>query len=206
MIRLSLEMNKDHFSAGQFKSSLERNVSVIPEHYLKVITPMVYASRGYLEQGAFLQPMAFIGHFASRLTLPVMLDKDPYQAERQVAEAICLLPDDHAADFVFVLMEILCLRPEKAHRFESIMAKHGSLAHCPVSWRNDVVSFSLQTRHSVWNAHAPIKPKGLSKKKRTIDIPEFRLITDSKGRFVDLLPNAEPVNEGRTPVGQDGSC
>ncbi len=52
----------------------------------------------------------------------------------------------------------------------------------------DVVSMSLETRHGVWMAEVPIKPKGISKKKRTIGTPEFRHYTEFEGRFVNLLP------------------
>jgi hypothetical protein len=37
----------------------------------------------------------------------------------------------------------------------------------------------------------PVKPKGLSKKKRTIGALEFRHYTEVEGRFVDLLPVKE---------------
>ena len=47
---------------------------------------------------------------------------------------------------------------------------------------------SLETRHGVWMAQVPIKPKGISKKKRTMGTPEFQLFTEAQGRFVDLLP------------------
>jgi len=35
------------------------------------------------------------------------------------------------------------------------------------------------------------KPKGHSKKKRTIGQPDFRFFTEAKGRFVDLLPEKD---------------
>ena len=47
---------------------------------------------------------------------------------------------------------------------------------------------ALETRHGVWMAEVPIKPKGVSKKKRTIGQPEFRHFTEVQGRFVNLLP------------------
>ena len=48
---------------------------------------------------------------------------------------------------------------------------------------------ALETRHGVWMAEVPIKPKGISKKKRTIGTPEFRHFTEFEGRFVNLLPD-----------------
>ena len=50
---------------------------------------------------------------------------------------------------------------------------------------------ALETRHGVWMAEVPIKPKGISKKKRTFGTPEFRLYTEFKGRFVNLLPTKD---------------
>ena len=50
-----------------------------------------------------------------------------------------------------------------------------------------MVSLSLETRHGVWVAQVPVKPKGISKKKRTIGVPEFRHYTEVEGRFTDLL-------------------
>ena len=95
------------------------------------------------------------------------------------------------ADFVLVLMEAYSLRADKVARYEEILDEYGSLADCPASWRIDVVSLSLETRHGVWVAQVPIRPKGISKKKRTIGVPEFRHYTDVQGRFTDLLPVKE---------------
>lgn len=60
-----------------------------------------------------------------------------------------------------------------------------------------MVSLSLETRHGVWVAQVPIKPKGISKKKRTIGVPEFGHYTEVQGRFTDLLP----VKEGEGGAG-----
>jgi hypothetical protein len=72
---------------------------------------------------------------------------------------------------------------------KEILDEYGSLADCPASWRIDVVSLSLETRHGVWVAQVPVRPKGISKKKRTIGVPEFRHYTEVQ--FVDLLPVKE---------------
>ncbi len=44
-------------------------------------------------------------------------------------------------------------------------------------------------------AQLRIKPKGISKKKRTIGVVEFRFYTEVKGRFTHLLP----VKDGDEP-------
>lgn len=100
------------------------------------------------------------------------------------------------ADFVFLLMEAYSLRPDKVARYEEILDEYGSLANCPANWRLDVVSLTLETLHGVWVAQPVIKPKGVSKKKRTFGTPEFRLFTEVQGRFVDLLPDKAEMTEG----------
>jgi hypothetical protein len=67
-----------------------------------------------------------------------------------------------------------------------IIEEYGSIGASP--YAVDIVSMTLETRHGVWMAEVPIKPKGISKKKRTIGTPEFRHFTEFEGRFVNLLP------------------
>jgi hypothetical protein len=50
------------------------------------------------------------------------------------------------------------------------------------------VTVSVETRHGLWLAQMPIKPKGLSKKRRTFGVPKYRLFSEAEGRFVGLLP------------------
>jgi len=45
---------------------------------------------------------------------------------------------------------------------------------------------AVETR--LWSAEVPIKPKGVSKKKRTIGTPEISALHRVEGRFVNLLP------------------
>lgn len=90
------------------------------------------------------------------------------------------------ADFIFVLMEAWSLRKDKLLQMNAILNKYGSIGASP--YAVDVVSMSLETQHGVWMAEVPIKPKGISKMKRTIGSPEFRHFTEAGGRFVNLLP------------------
>jgi hypothetical protein len=70
-------------------------------------------------------------------------------------------------------------------QIDAILDKHGSIGASP--YRVDVVTFALETRHGVWMAECEIKPKGISKKKRTIGKPAFRFFTDVEGRFSHFL-------------------
>ena len=105
-------------------------------------------------------------------------------------------PRYHEADFIFMIMDAWGLPREKMHRFEEIIERYGSIGASP--YRIDIVSFALETRHGLWMAQSSVKPKGVSKKKRTFGVPRFELFTDVQGRFVHLLPVKEP---GETPPG-----
>ena len=83
-------------------------------------------------------------------------------------------------------MEAWSLREDKVAQMDAILEKYGSIGASP--YAVDIVSMALETRHGVWIAQVPIKPKGISKKKRTIGAPEFRHFNECEGRFVGLLP------------------
>ena len=171
-------------------------MTMLPERYLKIITPLVTTARGILEKGEPLSPFAFVGNFETGLTIPVTIQTNSVEQKDHVAASIRMVAEEIQADFIFLLMEAYSLRADKVPRFEAILDEYGSLANCPESWRIDVVNFSLETRHGVWTAQTPIKQKGLSKKKRTIGEPEFKLFTEVQGRFVDLLPGKPGLTEG----------
>ncbi|KAI5912189.1 hypothetical protein [Thauera sp. 2A1] len=65
------------------------------------------------------------------------------------------------------------------------------MANAPVSTPDEVIALRAKV------AQVSIKPKGISKKKRTIWVPEFRHYTEVQGRFTDLLP----VKEGDVGAG-----
>jgi hypothetical protein len=93
------------------------------------------------------------------------------------------------ADFVFAIMEAWTLRPDKMRQMDAILDKYGSIGASP--YAIDTCSFTLETRHGVWAAQPQIKPKGISKKKRTIGAVEFRYFKEVEGRFTRLLPQKE---------------
>lgn len=160
----------------------------IPESYWKIIEPLINTARGFLEKGEELVPIAFVGNFKADTTIPVRLQAGSDEAKDQSARAIKLIAEQHNADFIFTIMEAWSLRPDKLRMVDEIYEKYGSIGQAPDSYKIEVLSLSLETRHGVFVAQCPIKPKGYSKKKRTIGMPEFRLFTEAQGRFVDLLP------------------
>ena len=90
------------------------------------------------------------------------------------------------ADFVAVIMEAWSLPEDKARNYQAILDRYGSIAASP--YRIDIVTISVETRHGLWLAQMPIKPKGVSKKRRTFGEPNYRLFSEAEGRFVGLLP------------------
>ena len=96
---------------------------------------------------------------------------------------------DLDADFVFTIMEAWSLRPSKVSQMDAILDKYGSIGSSP--YAIDVCSLTLETKHGVWVSQPQIKPKGISKKKRTFGLVEFRFFTEFGGRFMHLLPEKE---------------
>ncbi len=161
-------------------------MNAIPDAYLKIIEPLIATARGFLENGEKLAPMAFVGSFAAGNAIPVLLDAGSEAAKDKSALGIKLAAEHTAADFIFMLMEAWSLRKDKMHLMEKIYEKYGSIGASP--YAVDIVSMTLETRHGVWVAQVPIKPKGISKKRRTFSAPEFCHFKESAGRFSHLLP------------------
>jgi hypothetical protein len=164
-------------------------VSSIPDAYLKIIEPLIATARGFLENGEKLASMAFVGSFAAGSAIPVLLETGSDAAKDKSALGIKLAAEHTDADFIFILMEAWSLRKDKMHLMEKIYEKYGSIGASP--YAVDIVSMTLETRHGVWVAEAPIKPKGISKKRRTFSAPEFRHFTEMTGRFSHLLPEKD---------------
>jgi len=161
-------------------------MSAIPDTYCRIVSPLIVTARGLLEKGEALSPFAFVGSFESKTCIPVMLQSTSIEAKDRSALAIEAAALSVNADFIFVLMEAWSLRKDKLSQMDAILHKYGSIGASP--YAVDIVSMALETRHGVWMAEVPIKPKGVSKKKRTIGEPEFRHFTEAEGRFVNLLP------------------
>lgn len=164
-------------------------MSSIPDAYLKIIEPLIATARGFLENGEKLAPMAFVGSFTLGSAIPIMFETGSDAAKDKSALGIKLAAEHTDADFIFMLMEAWSLRKDKMHLMEKIYAQYGSIGASP--YAVDIVSMTLETRHGVWVAEVPIKPKGISKKRRTFSAPEFRHFTEMTGRFSHLLPKKD---------------
>jgi hypothetical protein len=164
-------------------------MSQFPAAYVAIIDPLIDAARAVLERGERLVPVAFVGNLSTGETHQVVIDPACEQSKDNWGHLLRQLAEIHQADFMLVIMDAWGLPKDKVHRYQEIIGRCGSISASP--YRIDVVSFALETRHGLWAAQVPVKPKNVSKKKRTFDDPDFRLHTDTKGRFVDLLPVKE---------------
>ena len=165
------------------------SISTPPQAYMDIISPMIDKARGLLEAGERLQAMAFIGNMTTKEVITVRIQpgsgEDKDQSARTIQSAALALD----ADFVFAIMEAWSLRPNKIPQMDAILDKYGSISASP--YAIDTCSLMLETRRGVWAAQPQIKPKGISKKKRTIGVVEFRYFTEVEGRFAHLLPKKE---------------
>ena len=168
---------------------IEAPISTPPQAYMDIISPQIDKARSFLEAGEKLQPLAFVGNLTTREIIPVMIQpgsgEDKDQSARLIQSAALVLD----ADFVFVIMEAWALRSDKIRQMDAILDKFGSIGASP--YAIDVCVFSLETRRGMWASQPPIKSKGISRKKRTIGVVEFRYFTEAQGRFMHLLPKKE---------------
>ena len=168
---------------------IEAPISTPPQAYMDIISPLIDKARSYLENGDKLQAMAFVGNLSTKQVIPVMIQPGSGEDKDQSSRNIQSVAQYSDADFVFTIMEAWSLRPDKVSKMDTIMDKYGSIGASP--YAIDVCSIALETRRGVWIAQQQIKPKGISKKKRTIGVVEFRHFTEVAGRFMHLLPKKE---------------
>lgn len=160
----------------------------MPEALENLVFPLVADARSQLEAGEPIRPMAYVGNLETK-KLEILPFSTSDEAEKsRSAERIRIVARLLNADFVMTIMESYALRPEKMPKLQAILDEYSSLANCPASWRMDVISVIIEMPGEMWAAQPEIKPKGISKKKRTIGEPEFRRFDGAAGRFADLLP------------------
>ena len=161
-------------------------MSEMPRAYWETIAPLVERARGFLEEGQSLEPIAFVGSFERQTMTFVVLNTGDGDVKDASAEQVRRTAHREDADFVFTIMEAWGLPPEKVGKYQAILDRYGSIAASPHAV--DLVSFALETRHGSWVAQAPVKPKGISKRKKTFAEPRFRFFSETAGRFAELLP------------------
>lgn len=160
-----------------------------PQAYLDVICALIDKARELLEAGEKLQAIAFVGNMSTKEIIPVLIQPGSGDVKDKSARNIKSAAATLEADYIFAIMEAWSLRSDKVSKMDAILDKYGSIGASP--YAVDVCSLTLETRHGIWIAQQPIKPKGISKKKRTIGKAEFRFFTEAAGRFMHLLPKKD---------------
>jgi hypothetical protein len=162
----------------------------LPARYEELILPLVAKSRGFLEAGEALSPLAFIGNFETKQTIPVLIDTATEESKDAAARAISLMAAEMDADFVFNIMEGWGLPKDKMNKYQEIVERYGSIGASP--YKIDTANFILETRHGVWGCQIPLKFKAPSKKRRTFALPVvFQFMDGTEGRFTGLLPKKD---------------
>jgi hypothetical protein len=170
----------------------------IPKSYREVIEPLIAKARGFLEAGETLSPFAFVGNFATKQILPILINTKDEESKDRAALTIQAAAAQIKADFVFTIMEAWGLPKDKLPRYREIRDRYGSLANSP--YKIDTVGLTLETRYGVWVAQPLIKPKGHSKKKRTFGEVTFQYANEAEGRFAGLLPVPDDASSGTAPL------
>jgi len=162
-------------------------ISNPPKSYLDIILPLINKSREMLEKGEELMALAFVGNLTTQQVIAVLIDNESDESKDKSVSAIRKTAIHIDADFIFMVAEAWSLRPDKLNRYQEIVDKYGSIGASPYAL--DVCSFRIETRHGMWIAEPQIKPKGISKKKRTIGEVQFRFFDALEGTFSHLLPD-----------------
>lgn len=159
---------------------------LIPTKYLSTVQPLIAKARELLETGEELAAMALVGNFASGQFVPIPIDTTSPDERDHAAEQVRRTAAVIDADYVFTIMEAWALGPEHIKRSDEIIDRYGSVSASP--YKIEVVSFLLETPYGLWAAQPRIKPKGHSKRRRTIGEVVFQRLDEAQGRFADLLP------------------
>ncbi len=169
-------------------------MSAIPEAYWEMIAPLIDRARILLEDGENLHPIAFVGSPEKRTIGTVVLSTAEGDVQDGSAEQVRRAAYREDADFVFTIMEAWGLPPNKVDKYQAILEQYGSIEASP--YAIDLVSFALETRDGSWVAQVEVKPKGVSKRKKTFGEPRFRLFTESAGGYAELLPQRVERTDG----------
>lgn len=162
---------------------------------MNIIEPLISRAREFLESGESLEAFAFIGNLVTGNVMPVPIDPGSEENKDKSALTIESAAALLEADFIFVIMESWSLRPGKMPQMDANLDKYGSIGASPFAI--DTCALTLETKRGIWVAQPGIKPKGVSKKKRTFGAVEFRYYDSVEGRFANLLP-AKPGDEPPT--------
>ena len=165
----------------------------LPAPFVPLVEAMISTARQNLEKGEWLSPLSLVGRSSTCELFPVAIESGDVESKELSARQIRLTAAMLKADFVFSIMEAWALPKRLLARHQEILDRYGSIGNSP--HKEDVVTFSLETRQGVWVGSAAIKPKPPSKKKRTFGQVEFIFADGVEGRFVGFLPPMTEAEE-----------
>ena len=119
----------------------------LPSRYEELILPLVAKAKGFLEAGEDLSPLAFVGNFETKQTVPVLIDTASEDSKDASVRAISLMAVEIDADYVFNIMEGWGLPKGKLDRYQEIIERYGSVGASP--YKIDTANFMLETRHGI---------------------------------------------------------
>ena len=163
----------------------------LPQELADYVNRSVTNTRTILEQGQDLLLNAFIGNTETNTVRHISFD--PYDEDDvdEASHAVRVICEMEEANFVLLISEAVALRADKRSKYAEICKKYGHIAKSPYAIR--ICGFLLETYEGLWVAQANIKPKGYSKKKRTIGNVEFVRGAKAAGSFTNFLPKMDSV-------------
>lgn len=168
---------------------------MISASLLATISPALEAVQGNLKKDGKLVPVAFLISAEAGL-VPITFTGHTDEQKDGWAHQISMAAGAFKATAICIAMESWSLKRQYVHIHEDIRRKWGSLGAAPESYRLDVVSLSIETPDELWVAQCPIRPLGISKRKKTFDLAgtQWQRFTEAAGRFTGLLPGSKLVN------------
>lgn len=166
----------------------------IPQPLLASLAPALEAVQGNLKKDGKLVPVAFIVSPEAGV-VPITFTGSGDAEKDGWAHQISMAAAAFHASLICIAMESWSLKRQYVHLHQDIVRKFGSLGAAPESYRLDVVSLSVETVDEIWVAQCPIRPLGISKKKKTFDLAgaQWQRFTQAGGRFTGLMPGSKLV-------------
>ncbi len=169
----------------------------LPSKHLDFINGFVNTTRDILEDGQKLLAHYFVVNTSTKVVRHMSQVQTCDLDKEIAAHAVRQIAAMEDADFVLMISEAWSFRTDKLAMIDEIYRKYGSIGNSP--YREDVCSFVLETDDGVWVAQPKIRPKGISKKKRTFGAVQFIKVDHIEGRFADLLPVKSTRESSATP-------
>lgn len=94
---------------------------------MSIIAPLISKACGFIESGAHLQGMAFVGNLTTRHVIPVALHPGSEEGKEPSALTIQSAATMLEAAFIFVIMANWSLRPDKMPQMDAILDKYGAI-------------------------------------------------------------------------------